>query len=363
MHSTNNLIVNHTLATKLCDAGTLLRCGELCDLQAVVPTAVAIAKYFLHNRTARAAETDSHHQSMRPGPGPQQRVPGSISDKESQTAPPTWRCTARNRSTSNRARFGVELSDFLQCLGSEGFPGILALNYELRLGLGMEVAPSEYEFIIIKCPARGRMHFYLPTYLTRLLGAAFKALGSLGGYLMDSKMSGRQGQVTWARTRATCSFRIDEQLLLLPLPPLSGCFDSRLRERFSLWLFAFWPYARALKAETPQFGSQSPSSPAASRQLTVPPVRESVDRSSSSVGLRFVISVVHAAPTFSSPLTLTQALASAELGSDSGGSPLTSPSASPGYISSSSSGTTITTSEPPTATTHQSTRTADKGKN
>lgn len=118
MHSTNNLIVNHTLATKLCDAGTLLRCGELCDLQAVVPTAVAIAKYSLHNRTARAAETDSHHQSMRPGPGPQQRVPGSISDKESQTAPPTWRCTARNRSTSNRARFGVELSDFLQCLGS-----------------------------------------------------------------------------------------------------------------------------------------------------------------------------------------------------------------------------------------------------
>lgn len=56
--------------------------------------------------------------------------------------------------------------------GSEGFPGILALNYELRLGLGMEVAPSEYEFIIIKCPARGRMHFYLPTYLTRLLGGS-----------------------------------------------------------------------------------------------------------------------------------------------------------------------------------------------
>lgn len=118
MHSTNNLIVNPKSATKLCNAGTLPRCGELCDLQAVVPTAVAIAKYFLHNRTARAAETDSHHQSMRPGLGPQQRVPGSISDKESQTAPPTWRCTARNRSTSNRARFGVELSDFLQCLGS-----------------------------------------------------------------------------------------------------------------------------------------------------------------------------------------------------------------------------------------------------
>lgn len=51
--------------------------------------------------------------------------------------------------------------------GSEGFPGILALNYELRLGLG-----TEYEFIIIKCPARGRMHFYLPTYLTRLLGGS-----------------------------------------------------------------------------------------------------------------------------------------------------------------------------------------------
>jgi len=49
----------------------------------------------------------------------------------------------------------------------EGFPGILALNYELRFG-----PPTKYEFIIIKCPARGRMHFYLPTYLTRLLGGS-----------------------------------------------------------------------------------------------------------------------------------------------------------------------------------------------